>query len=98
MATAVALLVPRLIGAEKEARGVYSFIVAYGNVGLIGFPVLSAVLGGDAVLYAAIANIPWNLFVFSVGMVLISGMPEEGRARSSAAAPSSSSRRCSSRA
>ncbi len=78
VATAVALLVPRLIGAEKEARGVYSFIVAYGNVGLIGFPVLSAVLGGDAVLYAAIANIPWNLFVFSVGMVLISGVPEGG--------------------
>ncbi len=78
IATAVAILVPRLIGAERQALGVYSFIVAYGNVGLIGFPVLSAVLGGDAVLYAAIANIPWNLFVFSVGMLLISGMPEGG--------------------
>lgn len=78
IATALALVVPRLIGAERAQRGAYSFIVAYGNVGLIGFPVLSAVLGGDAVLYAAIANIPWNIFVFSVGMLLISGVPEGG--------------------
>lgn len=78
IATALALVVPRLLGCEKALRGVYSFIVAYGNVGLIGFPVLSAVLGSQAVLYASIANIAWNLFVFSVGMILINGVPEGG--------------------
>ncbi len=78
IATAIALVVPRLMGTDRALRGAYSFIVAYGNVGLIGFPVLSAVLGSEAVLYAAIANIPWNIFVFSVGMILISGVPEGG--------------------
>ncbi len=78
IATVIALIVPRLLGCESALRGAYSFIVAYGNVGLIGFPVLSAVLGSQAVLYAAIANIPWNIFVFSVGMILISGAPEGG--------------------
>lgn len=78
IATALALVVPQLLGCEKALRGVYSFIVAYGNVGLIGFPVLSAVLGSQAVLYASIANIAWNLFVFSVGMILINGVPEGG--------------------
>ncbi len=78
LSTVVALVVPYLMGSDKALRGAYSFIVAYGNVGLIGFPVLSAVLGSEAVLYAAIANIPWNIFVFSVGMILISGVPEGG--------------------
>ena len=78
IATALALVVPVLMGSDKALRGAYSFIVAFGNVGLIGFPVLSAVLGSEAVLYAAIANIPWNIFVFSVGMILISGVPEGG--------------------
>lgn len=80
IATAIALAVPRLMGAPRDVRGAYSFIVAYGNVGLIGFPVLSAVFGPEAVLYAAIANISWNLFVFSAGMIMISGMPEGGPA------------------
>ena len=78
IATVVALVVARLMGAPADERGSYSFIMAYGNVGLIGFPVLSAVLGSDAVLLAAIANIPWNIFVFSAGMLMISGVPEGG--------------------
>lgn len=78
IATAIAVVAPRLMGAPASERGSYSFVCAYGNVGLIGFPVLSAVLGPDAVLLAAIANIPWNLFVFSAGMLMISGMPEGG--------------------
>lgn len=78
IATVVALVVPRLMRAPRGEAGAYSFIVAYGNVGLIGFPVLSAVLGPDAVLLAAIANIPWNIFVFSAGMMMISGVPEGG--------------------
>ncbi len=76
--TVIAVVAPRIMGAPAGERGSYSFITAYGNVGLIGFPVLSAVLGPDAVLLAAIANIPWNIFVFSAGMLMISGMPEGG--------------------
>ena len=70
---ALALLVPRLMGAPAETRGVYSFMVMFGNVGFIGFPVISTIYGSEAVVYAAIANIPWHILVFSLGVVLVRG-------------------------
>ena len=76
MAVIVALIAPRLMRAPES--GAYSFVIAFGNVGFIGFPVLSAVLGPDAVLYAAIANIPWYILSSSIGVLMISGLPEGG--------------------
>ncbi len=48
-------------------RGVYLFMLCFGNVGFIGYPVLSAIFGPDALIYAAVFNLPFNLFVFTVG-------------------------------
>lgn len=79
IAVAAALIVPRLMRAPES--GAYSFVIAFGNVGFIGFPVLGAVLGADAVLYAAIANIPWYILSSSAGVLMISGVPEGGAAR-----------------
>lgn len=79
MAVIVALIAPRLMRAPES--GAYSFVIAFGNVGFIGFPVLSAVLGPDAVLYAAIANIPWYILSSSIGVLMISGLPEGGLAK-----------------
>lgn len=76
IAVVASLIVPRLMRAPEP--GAYSFVIAFGNVGFIGFPVLSAVLGPDAVLYAAIANIPWYILSSSVGVLMISGVPTGG--------------------
>lgn len=58
-------------GVPKAARGAHAFLIAFGNTGFIGFAVLGAILGDDAVLYGAIYNIPYNVFMFSVGMMFI---------------------------
>ncbi|MDM8299602.1 AEC family transporter [Collinsella tanakaei] len=79
IAVVSALVVPRLMCAPES--GAYSFVIAFGNVGFIGFPVLGAVLGPDAVLYAAIANIPWYILSSSAGVLMISGIPEGGAAK-----------------
>lgn len=81
IAIAIALAAPRLLCAPAASRGALGFIIAFGNVGFIGFPVLSAILGPGAVLYAAIANIPWFILSSSLGVLMISGIPE-GDARS----------------
>lgn len=81
IAIAIALAAPRLLRAPTASRGALGFIIAFGNVGFIGFPVLSAILGPGAVLYAAIANIPWFILSSSLGVLMISGIPE-GDARS----------------
>ncbi len=48
-------------------RGVYRFMLCFGNVGFIGYPVLTAIFGPDALVYAAVFNLPFNFFVFTVG-------------------------------
>lgn len=69
---AIAFAVPFLLRFPKDKRGTYSFMIAFGNVGFIGFPVLSSIFGDGAILYAAIFNIPFNLLVFTVGVFMIS--------------------------
>lgn len=73
IAWGLALVIPRLMGMRGKLAGVYGFMVMFGNVGFIGYPVLSAILGDEAVLYAAIANIPNSILVFSVGVMMVSG-------------------------
>lgn len=70
---AIAAVVPHLIRAPKKDFGVYRYMVVFGNIGFLGMPVVASVFGDGAVLYVAIANIPFNLFVFTVGIMLIAG-------------------------
>ena len=69
----VAIIVPLLIRAPKSERGAYSFMVTFSNVGFMGFPVLEVVFGSEAVLYGAIFNITFHIFVFTVGVLFVSG-------------------------
>ena len=64
--------------APHRARGVYAFVVSLGNTLFIGFPVVSAIYGPEAVLYAAIYNIPYNVFLFSTGHLFIASTGEDG--------------------
>lgn len=75
-----------LLRASVCERGIFAFMVAFGNVGFIGYPVLSALLGPKAVVYAAIANIPNLVFTFSVGAVMVKAGADAGRAGAGAGA------------
>ncbi len=69
----VAALVPRLFPrTSASSRGAHSFVIAFGNVGFMGLPVLDAIFGSNAVLYGAIYNIPFNLAVFTAGVAFVS--------------------------
>lgn len=68
----IAFLVPYLFHIEPTKRGTYSFMMTFGNVGFIGFPVLNSIYGSQAILYGAIFNIPFNLLIFTVGILMLS--------------------------
>lgn len=68
---AIAFIVPRIIGGNKADYGVYEFLTMFGNVGFMGFPVLSAVFGSQAVFLAAIFNLPMNLLSFTIGVLML---------------------------
>lgn len=67
----LAVLAPMAFGLPRSKRGVYSFAIAFANVGFIGYPVVQAVFGPDAVLYAAIFNVPFNFLAFTVGVAFL---------------------------
>lgn len=70
---AIAMFVPYLVRAPRKDFGVYRFMTIFGNIGFLGMPVVASIFGDSAVLYVAIANIPFNLFVFTMGIMLIAG-------------------------
>ncbi|MBQ1448819.1 MAG: AEC family transporter [Coriobacteriales bacterium] len=76
----VASLVSRLFhGASPSEQGAHAFVITFGNVGFMGLPVLNAIFGPQAVFYGAVYNIPFNIFVFTIGIWMI-GRGKEGPA------------------
>ena len=67
----IAYTVPRLMMLERGKRGTYSFMFAFGNTGFIGFPVCNAIFGQESILVAAIFNIPFNMLVFTLGIMML---------------------------
>lgn len=74
----VSLLIPRLFRAGAGDRGVYSFLMAFGNTTFLGYPVVQALYGSDAVFYATLFNTPFNLLAFTVGVRMMSGGQDTG--------------------
>ena len=64
---------PRLLKAPKGDGGMYRFMIAFGNVGFMGFPVIQAIFGPGAAFYVSLFNIAFSVLCFSVGLVMVSG-------------------------
>ncbi|MDR3277538.1 MAG: AEC family transporter [Oscillospiraceae bacterium] len=58
---------------NKSDSGLLSFMMAFGNVAVMGFPVTQAIFGDAAMFYVALFNIPFTLFVYSFGILMVSG-------------------------
>ena len=60
----LAFLLPRYLPVKLSDRGIYSFMLAFGNVG--------SIFGASAVFYASILNFPSTLLIFVFGTLFIS--------------------------
>jgi malate permease and related proteins len=69
----MAYLVPHIWRVNASRRGLLRFMLAFGNVSFIGYPVCDAVFGPKAVFCASVLNIPFNLLVFTIGVSFING-------------------------
>lgn len=67
----IGFVISRIIKGNQSDRGLYIFVTMFGNVGFMGFPILSAIYGSQAVFIAAIFNIPMNLLSFTLGVLLV---------------------------
>ncbi|WP_296259214.1 AEC family transporter [uncultured Phocaeicola sp.] len=68
-----AFILPRFLPVKMSERGIYSFMLAFGNVGFIGYPIVASIFGANAVFYACILNFPSTLLIFVFGTLFISG-------------------------
>lgn len=74
----VARHLPKLFGVKADERGLYSFMLAFGNVGFIGYPVVASIFGPEAVFYASVLNVPNTITVYIWGAQFIAGKEAVG--------------------
>lgn len=67
----LAMVYVRLCRLPRQDWGTYQYMVIFGNIGFMGFPVITAIFGARALAYAVIMNIIFTLLVFSYGIKLI---------------------------
>ena len=80
----LSLLIVSALRPPKKERRLYIFMTIFGNVGFMGFPVVSSVYGTEGLFYAAILNSVFNIFVYTFGVVLMGGAGADENASKSA--------------
>ncbi|MDO4314927.1 MAG: AEC family transporter [Oscillospiraceae bacterium] len=67
------LAVPRIFGGTPGERGVWRYAMMFPNVGFIGYPVAVALFGQEALFFAVVLALPFNLMSFTLGPLLLVG-------------------------
>ncbi len=64
-------ITPFLLGVPKEDRGVYKVMMIFSNIGFMGFPLIGSLYGAEALLYAALFQIPFNVLIYTYGILVL---------------------------
>lgn len=65
------VITAKIFKIKRDQKGIWIFMVMFSNNLFMGFPVIEAVLGSEALLYAAFLNIPVQIVMFTFGVQLI---------------------------
>lgn len=68
---AVGFLIPHILRIPQKARYAYQMLTVFGNVGFIGIPLASAVLGSESLIFVSIFNLLFNLLIYTFGISLL---------------------------
>ncbi len=64
----LSLVMPFLFCVKRKHQGVYRLMSAFNNIGFMGYPVIAAVYGQEALLYAAIFSMLFNVLMYTYGI------------------------------
>lgn len=64
-------LIPYILHVPREEHYAYRLITIYGNVGFIGIPLASAVLGSGSLIYVSLNNLVYNILMYTQGIATI---------------------------
>ena len=58
-------------------KNLYQMMVIFNNIAFMGFPIVAAAYGPDALLYSALFTLPFCLLIYTYGIVLITANGEK---------------------
>lgn len=73
----IGMLTPKILRIKDGDRGMYRMLVAFMNNGFMGFPLVAAIYGESAVFFASLSNIPFNLLLYSLGVMQLQSSEEK---------------------
>jgi len=75
----LAAILPAVLRIEEKSRGTYRAMTVFSNIGFMGFPVINALYGSSALLYATFFVIPYNILIYTYGISAVAGKGPEKR-------------------
>ncbi len=73
--------VTKILKIDSSKQGVFKFMLVFGNVGLLGYPVMDAAFGREGVFHVALFNIWFNIFLWTAGIKYVKGEDTRFNAR-----------------
>lgn len=73
----LAYLIPMLLNVKKERRYAYRMLAIFGNVGFIGIPFASAVLGSQSLIFVSICCLVFNVIIYTYGAASLKAVASE---------------------
>lgn len=67
----VSFLIPRILRISHMYHYAYQMLTIFGNVGFIGIPLASAVLGAQSLIFVSIYNLIFNILIYTFGISLL---------------------------
>ncbi len=68
---AVSLLIPRILRVPDQNHYSYRMLTVFGNVGFIGIPLATAVLGTESLIFVSIYNLFCNVLIYTFGISVL---------------------------
>lgn len=69
----LSLIMPVLFRAKGGQKSAYRLMTAFNNIGFMGYPVIEAVYGQEALLYAAVFSMLFNILIYTYGIQVAQG-------------------------
>jgi len=66
-----ASITAKLFKFKWPLSGTYKNLLVFANVGFMGFPIVNAIFGPIGILYATVANLIFNIFLWTYGILTI---------------------------
>lgn len=68
---AISLFLPAILRIEKDKRFAFTMMTIFGNVGFIGIPLATEVLGAESLVYVSICNLYFSIIIYTFGIYVI---------------------------